>query len=145
MAEAIRVLMVEDNRGDVVLMQEAIRRAGVAYRVSVIQDGVEAVEYLLRRGRYAGVPSPDLIVLDLKIPRKGGREVLADIHADEKLGKIPVVILSSSVSELELARAQIGPSQACMPKPTTFPGYVDMVLAIEAFRLAVGKGKLQGS
>lgn len=130
----IEVLMVEDNRGDVVLVEEAMAKAGLAHTVTVVPDGVEAMDYLHRRGAYAEAARPDLIVLDLKLPRKSGREVLAEIRPDSALNAIPVVILSSSRSELEVARAHGRPEERCIAKPTTFAGYVDLVKVIEEFR-----------
>ena len=136
MAKAIEVLMVEDNRGDVVLVQEAVATAGLHYHITVVPDGVEALDYLQRRGRHAEATRPDLIVLDLKLPRRSGREFIADINPDPVLRCIPTVVLSSSRSELEVAQAQGSPSRICMVKPNTFPGYVEAAQRIEAFRQA---------
>ncbi len=130
----IAVLMVEDNRGDVVLMQEAIQSAGLPYNICVARDGVEALEFLRRQGKSAGAARPDLITLDLKLPRKTGMEVLDEIQLDSTLCNIPIVILSSSVSELKIARARREPPYNCMAKPNTFEGYVELVKIIEAFR-----------
>lgn len=130
----IEVLMVEDNRGDVVLVQEATARVGLAQTLTVVPDGVEAMDYLHRRGAYADAVRPDLIVLDLKLPRKSGREVLDEIRRDPALSALPVVILSSSRSELEVARSGGRPEERCIAKPATFVGYVDLVKVIEEFR-----------
>ena len=134
MALAIEVLMVEDNRGDVVLVQEAVAKAGLDYHINVVADGVEALEYLQRRGRHTAAPRPDLIVLDLKLPRRSGREFIADIDPEPALRQIPTVVLSSSRSELELAQAQALPSRICLVKPSTFPGYIETARRVEAFR-----------
>ncbi|OGV73192.1 MAG: hypothetical protein A3K19_30120 [Lentisphaerae bacterium RIFOXYB12_FULL_65_16] len=115
-------------------MQEAFLAAGLSCRVSVVPDGVEAMAYLCRQGKYAAAIRPDLIVLDLKLPRKSGREVLEEIRPDPDLSEIPLVVLSSSRSELELARPRTLPGQCCMAKPSTFGGYLELVRAIEAFR-----------
>jgi len=130
----IDVLMVEDNPGDVVLLREALAKAGIDYRVSVVRDGVEALRYLHGQGEHAGVSRPALIVLDLKLPRKSGREVLADIGSDAALSTIPVVIFSSSRSELTIARLQSSPRRTYLVKPSTFAGYVTLAGTIEAFR-----------
>lgn len=130
----VNVLMVEDNRGDVVLIEEAIRAAGVDYRVTVVRDGVAALEYLRRQGAYAEASRPDLILLDLKLPRMSGREVLADLVADPVLHDIPVAVLSSSRSELELARIGRQPNYTSFAKPSTFAGCIELLHAIEAFR-----------
>ena len=136
----VEVLMVEDNRGDVVLVEEAMAKAGLDHAVNVVSDGVEAIDYLHRLGAYAAAAKPDLIVLDLKLPRKSGREVLAEIRPDPALNTIPVVILSSSRSELEIARSHSRPEERCIAKPTTFAGYVDLVKVIEQFRHAAQGG-----
>jgi CheY-like chemotaxis protein len=132
--KAVEVLMVEDNRGDVVLVEAAIEKAGLPYHVTVVSDGAEAVEFLLRRGNYADAPRPDLIMLDLKLPRKNGCEVLYEIQPDPVVGKIPLVLLSSSKSELKRARSYGLPAECYLAKPSTFQGYVDLVAAIEVFR-----------
>ncbi|HBA82815.1 MAG TPA: hypothetical protein DCZ95_01855 [Verrucomicrobia bacterium] len=136
------LLMVEDNRGDVVLVQEALRKVGLLCRVNVVSDGVEALAYLRRQGRYAGAARPDLIVLDLKLPRKSGREVLEEIQQDLSLCDIPFIIFSSSKSELELARASELPAHRYMVKPSQFEGYVDFVRVIEEILTSGGKGAL---
>jgi CheY-like chemotaxis protein len=130
---SVNVLMVEDNRGDVVLVEEAILAAGLDYRVAVVRDGVAAMDYLRRQGTHAGAPHPDLILLDLKLPRKSGRQVLAELDADSALRHIPVAILSSSRSELGLARIGRPPNHADFAKPSTFSGYVELLQAIAAF------------
>ena len=135
------ILIVEDNRGDVVLMQEAIEGEGLSCHVVVLPDGVEAMAYLHREGKYAGAVRPDLIVLDLKLPRKGGREVLEEIRPDPELNAIPLVVLSSSRSELQLARPRTLAGQCCMVKPSTFAGYLELVQTTEAFRQQHSKGE----
>jgi CheY-like chemotaxis protein len=135
----LEVLMVEDNQGDVVLVEAAIERAGLPYRVSVASDGAEAVDFLYRRGKHAQSPRPDLIMLDLKLPRKNGCEVLDEIQLDPLLGKIPLVLLSSSKSELKRARS-FGLAEECyLEKPSTYQNYVALVQAIEVFRCKAAK------
>ena len=138
--QPVRVLMIEDNRGDVVLVREAVAKAGLAYRITVVPDGVEAMEYLRRRGKHADAPRPDLIILDLKLPKKGGWEVLDDIRPDPTLNGLPVVLLSSSVSELEIAQSHRRPNERCIVKPSTFEGYVTAVRTMDEFR-----GKVAGT
>ena len=130
----IEILMIEDNRGDVVLVQEAINKAGLPHRITVAWNGVDALDYLHRRGPHAAAARPDLIILDLKLPRKTGQEVLADIKADPDLRAIPLVILSSSQSELQIAMANKLPAHQCMVKPSTFDGYVALIRSLEVFR-----------
>jgi two-component system, chemotaxis family, response regulator Rcp1 len=140
--DTVRVLMVEDNPGDVVLVREALRKAGLHYEMTVVKDGVEATQFLAGG---TGKARPDLLILDLKLPRKTGREVLAEILSDPSLDKMPTVILSSSRSELELARALKLPQGSYMLKPSTFKGYLSLVASIEAYRqefLAGAKGPL---
>ena len=130
----IEVLMVEDNRGDVVLVEAAIERAGLPYHVTVVSDGVEAVEFLHRRGKYAEAPRPELITLDLKLPRKNGCEVLDEVRPDPLVREIPLVLLSSSKSELKRARSFGLPEECFLEKATTYQGFVELVQAIEAYR-----------
>lgn len=134
MKERVHVLMVEDNRGDVVLMQEAIHSLGLPYELTVARDGVEAMDILCRRGSHSGASRPDMIVLDLKLPRKTGMEVLDELKADPILGCIPVIVLSSSISELSVARARNDPPYTCIGKPTTFDGYIEIARTLETFR-----------
>ncbi len=139
--KTVEVLMVEDNRGDVVLVQAAIEKAGLPYRITVVSDGAEAVEYLHRCGQHADSPRPELIMLDLKLPRKNGCEVLDEIRLDPVAGEIPLVLLSSSKSELKRARAYDLPPECYLEKPGTYQGFVELVLTIEAFRSKTAKEK----
>ena len=134
--KSLEVLMVEDNRGDVILVQEAMRKAGLTHRVRVVKDGVEALEYLRRQGSYAAATRPDLIILDLKLPRKSGREVLDEIQPDPFLNDIPLVVFSSSQSELASARSHKFRAKSYIVKPSTFEGYVEFVQIIEKYRQA---------
>ncbi|MCY2924090.1 MAG: response regulator [Planctomycetota bacterium] len=132
--DRLEILMVEDNGGDVVLLDEAFTRAGIAHRVNVISDGAEAIEFLRRQGPYAQAPRPDVIVLDLKLPRKGGREVLDEILPDPDLGRIPIVVLSSSQTELEVVVKKYRlPEGFCIAKPSTFAGYIGIAKTIGAY------------
>jgi two-component system, chemotaxis family, response regulator Rcp1 len=140
----IDVLMVEDNPGDVILVREAVTKSNVPFRVTVVRDGVEAMSYLRREGKFADAPRPDLMVLDLKLPRKSGREVLRDMAQDPAVQRMPVVVLSSSRSELELARSSLLRTQTFMVKPGTFSEYVEMIRAMEAFRNQAERGREEG-
>jgi CheY-like chemotaxis protein len=141
----IEVLMVEDNRGDVVLVQEAADQVGLGYHVTMARDGVEAVEFLRQQGQHAQAPRPDLILLDLKLPRKSGREVLAEIMADPGLRRIPLVLLSGSESEMSLARSAKLPEECYKFKPGTYEGFLELVRAIEAFRQKAAEGESRGN
>ena len=130
----VEVLMIEDNHGDVVLVEAAIERAMLPYRVTVVSDGAEGLEFLKRRGKYAQSPRPELILLDLKLPRMNGCELLDEIRPDPLLAGIPLVLLSSSKSELVRARTRGLPPECYMEKPGTYQGFVALLQAIEAFR-----------
>jgi CheY-like chemotaxis protein len=134
MRNTVEVLMIEDNPADVVLLQEAVAEARLAYRMHVASDGVEATEFLEGRGKGAGKAPPDLIVLDLHLPRKSGSEVLDVIRSDPRLCDIPLVLLTGSESELEKARSRNLPEQSYRIKPRTFEAYVALAESIEAFR-----------
>ena len=145
MSDPTHVLMIEDNSGDVMLVEEAMASAGLSQSLQVVRDGVDAMDYLRRVGLYSGAARPDVIVLDLRLPRKSGREVLDEIFADPELSAMPVVVLSSSKSDLELVRALGLRGVACIPKPDTFAGYVDLIRRIEAFRRHPKEGGNHGS
>jgi CheY-like chemotaxis protein len=134
---AIRILMVEDNEGDVLLTTEAFRAAKVANNISVARDGVEAMDFLHRRGAFASAPRPDLILLDLNLPRRDGRQVLADIKADADLRSIPVVILTSSKAEEDVVKAYELAANCYITKPVDFSSLMRVVNAIESFWLTV--------
>ena len=134
----VEVLMVEDNLGDVVLLREALVKVGIAYCIHVVSDGVEAMDYLRGQGKHVGALRPELIILDLKLPRKSGREVLEDLKHDARLHTIPLIVLSSSRSELDLARSEFLLEQNFIVKPSTFAGYVALVGHIDAFRREAG-------
>ena len=135
----VEVLMVEDNRGDVVLVEAAIEKAGLPYHITVVSDGVEAVEYLHRRGKYAAVAPAGADPAGLETPAKNGCEVLDEIRLDPVLAQTPLVLLSSSKSELKRARTYGLPPECYLEKPGTYQGFVDLVQAIEAFRCKAGK------
>ena len=137
--KAIDILMVEDNPGDVRLVQEALNDAKVRNPMEVVQDGVEALAFLRRTGQYANAPRPDLILLDLNLPRKDGREVLAEIKADERLRRIPVVVLTSSAAELDILKAYNLHANAYVTKPVDLDQFIKVVKSIEDFWLEIVK------
>jgi CheY-like chemotaxis protein len=130
----VEVLMIEDNRGDVVLVEAAIQKVGLPYHCTVVSDGAEAVDFLHRRGKYVESFQPDLIMLDLKLPRKNGCEILDEIRLEPRLDKTPLVLLSSSKSELRRARSFGLPEECYLEKPSTYEGFIELIQAIEAFR-----------
>jgi len=133
----IELLLVEDSEADVRLTMEALREAKVKNRLWVVEDGVEAIEFLRRQGRFTDVPRPDLILLDLNLPRKDGREVLRDIKNDDSLKRIPVVILTTSKSEEDVVRAYDLHANCYITKPVDFNRFMEVVRTIEDFWLTV--------
>jgi CheY-like chemotaxis protein len=130
---SIEVLLVEDNPGDVRLMREAFWEVDVRHCLHTASDGVEAIDFLRRREGYARAPRPDLIVLDLNLPRKDGREVLAEIKQDARLRHIPVVVLSSSAAAEDVAGAYDLHANCYVSKPVDFEQFVRVVRSIETF------------
>jgi two-component system, chemotaxis family, response regulator Rcp1 len=135
----VEILLVEDNPGDVRLTQEALKEGKVRNRLHVVGDGVEALAFLRRQGEYANAPRPDLILLDLNLPRKDGREVLAEIKADEHLARIPVVVLTSSGAEQDILRTYDLNANCYVTKPIDLKQFIEVVKQIEEFWLTVVK------
>ena len=132
-----RILLVEDNPGDVRLMREALATNGHAKTVSVVEDGEEAISYLKRRGSFANAPRPDLIFLDLNLPRIDGREVLAEIKNNSDLRLIPVIVLTTSESETDVKKAYELHANCYVKKPTDLDEYLSVVKACESFWLHI--------
>jgi two-component system, chemotaxis family, response regulator Rcp1 len=141
----IEILMVEDNEGDVFLTMEALKEAKVANHVSVARDGEEALQFLRRQGKCASAPRPDVILLDLNLPRKDGREVLAEIKADLQLRTIPVVVLTSSKAEQDVVKMYDLHANCYIVKPVDFTNLMEVVRSIESFWLTVVKLPPNGS
>jgi two-component system, chemotaxis family, response regulator Rcp1 len=139
LADSIEVLLVEDNPGDVRLTREALRESRVRNRISVARDGIEALEMLRAEGPHEDTRRPDLILLDLNLPRMNGRELLAEIKKDPRLRRIPVVILTSSREEEDIARTYDLHANAFVTKPVDFEQFVRAVRSIEDFWLTVVK------
>jgi two-component system response regulator len=135
----IEILLVEDSPSDAELTVEALAAAKVRNRLSIVQDGVKALEFLYRKGAYADAPRPDLILLDLNLPRKDGREVLVEIKADKDLKNIPVVVLTTSQAEEDVFRAYSAHANCYITKPVDFRKFMEVVKAIESFWLTVVK------
>ena len=146
LGKPIDILLVEDNPGDVRLAQEALKDAKVSNNLHIAGDGVEAMGFLHREGRYSDAVRPDLILLDLNLPKKDGREVLAEIKADEQLKRIPVVILSVSRNEDDIIKSYDLHANCYVTKPINLDCFFEVVRSIEDFWLntvtlpADGKG-----
>jgi two-component system, chemotaxis family, response regulator Rcp1 len=135
----IDVLLIEDSEPDVRLTIEAMKEAKVHNRLSVVEDGVEAMEFLHREGRYQDAPRPDLILLDLNLPRMDGRQVLEEIKNDPALRRIPVVVLTTSRAEADILRVYDLHANCYITKPVDFTRFMEVVKAIEGFWLEVVK------
>lgn len=133
----IELLLVEDSEPDVRLTREALKEAKMWNNLWVVEDGVEAIEFLRRSGRYADSPRPDLILLDLNLPRKDGRQVLLEIKADPSLRRIPVVVLTTSRDEADVLRAYDLHANCYITKPVDFNRFMEVVRSIEDFWLTV--------
>jgi two-component system, chemotaxis family, response regulator Rcp1 len=133
----IEILLVEDNPGDVRLTEEALKDGKVRNTLNVVPDGVEAMAFLRRVGKYAEAPRPDLILLDLNLPKMDGREVLAQIKADDRLKMIPVVVLTTSRAERDVVQSYGLHANSYITKPVNLDQFIAVVRAIEAFWLTV--------
>jgi chemotaxis family two-component system response regulator Rcp1 len=138
-SRAIEILLVEDNPGDARLTLEAFKEGKVLNNLTVMKDGVEALAYLRRQEPYANSAQPDLILLDLNLPKKDGREVLSEIKADERLRTIPVVVLTSSAAEEDIARAYSRHANCYITKPVDLDQFLRVVHSIETFWLSLVK------
>ena len=132
-ARPIEVLLVEDSPADARLTEEAFHEGRVKNHLNIVRDGVEALDFLWRRGRHAQAPRPDLILLDLNLPGKNGREVLEEIKSDPGLRRIPVMMLSSSREDQDMQRAYELHANCYIEKPVDLDHYLDVVRSIEHF------------
>jgi len=129
----IEILMVEDNLGDVRLVREAMKEGKLTNRLSVVNDGVAAMAFLRREGRFVDAPRPDLILLDLNLPKKDGREVLAELKADTAFRRIPVVVLTTSHAEQDMLSAYDLYANCYITKPVDFDKFMKVVKHIDDF------------
>jgi chemotaxis family two-component system response regulator Rcp1 len=136
-SRTIEILLVEDNPGDARLTLEAFKEGRVLNNLVVMKDGVDALDYLRRRGPYASAKTPDLILLDLNLPRKSGREVLTEIKADAHLKTIPVVVLTTSADDQDVARAYSQHANCYITKPVDLEQFLRVVQSIEDFWLTL--------
>jgi CheY-like chemotaxis protein len=138
-SKPVEILLVEDNPGDVRLTQEAFKEGKFANRLWVVGDGVEALQVLRHEGRFAQVPTPHLILLDLNLPKKDGRELLAEIKREEGLRRIPVIILTTSQAEMDVLKAYDLHANCYITKPVDFDKFISVVRSIEDFWLQIVK------
>ncbi|HSZ12482.1 MAG TPA: response regulator [Solirubrobacteraceae bacterium] len=137
--DLISVLLVDDDPGDVLLVREAFEDNKVGNRLAVVSDGVEAMRYVRGEGQYAGAPRPDLVLLDLNLPRKSGIEVLNEIKSDPSLASIPVIVLTTSDAEADIARAYRLHANAYIAKPVDFERFTQIVHQIDDFFIGLVK------
>jgi CheY-like chemotaxis protein len=133
----IEILLVEDSPSDVALTIEALEAGKVVNRLNHVEDGVEAMDYLNRRGKYASAVRPDLIMLDLNLPRKDGREVLKEMKSDLSLKAIPVIVLTTSHSDKDVLQSYELNANCYIIKPVDFEHFIEVVKSIEHFWLTV--------
>lgn len=136
---AIDVLLVDDDPGDTLMIREAFEHNKVNNALDCVADGVQAMQYLRRQGEYANAPRPDLILLDLNLPRKDGREVLAEIKSDPALATIPVVVLTTSHAEEDVLKSYQLHANAYVTKPVDFERFIEVVRQIDEFFVTVVK------
>ena len=136
---AIDVLLVEDDPGDVLMTREALTSAKVLHNLHVVDNGEAAVAFLRREGQYADAPRPDLVFLDLNLPRMDGREVLSIVKADDALRRIPVVVLTTSEAEEDVLRSYDLHANAYVTKPVDFSGFMRVVRQIDDFFVTIAR------
>ncbi|MGE5498075.1 MAG: response regulator [Syntrophothermus sp.] len=135
----VDILLVEDNPGDIRLTQEALKEGKIRNNLYIAQDGVEAMDFLHQRGKFTNAPRPDIILLDLNLPRKDGRQVLDEIKQDDRLKRIPVVILTTSDADEDIIRTYNHHSNCYITKPLDLDRFVRVVQSIEDFWLTIVK------
>jgi CheY-like chemotaxis protein len=140
----VDVLLVEDDPGDVVLIKEAFEFNKVHNALHVVSDGVQALDFLYRRNGHEGAPRPDLVLLDLNLPRKDGREVLEEVKADSDLRTIPIVVLTTSEAEEDILRSYDLHANAYVTKPVDFDRFIEVVRLIDDFFVTVVKLPTRG-
>ena len=137
--EAVEILLVEDSPGDVRLTQEALKDSKLYNNLNVVPDGVDAIAFLRRQGNYTNAPRPDLILLDLNLPRMDGRQVLQEIKNDENLKRIPVVVLTTSSNETDIFITYNLHANCYISKPVDFTQFINVVKSIESFWFSIVK------
>ena len=136
---AINILVVEDNAGDARLIVEALKNSKIKLELHLVTDGQEAMDFLNKKEKYSGKPTPDLILLDLNLPRKDGREVLADIKSNDELKRIPVVIMTTSQAEEDILKTYNLHANCYITKPIDLNQFIKVVKSIEDFWFTIVK------
>lgn len=139
MSKPIEILLIEDSRGDIGLIEEVFEEAKIRNNLYVAEDGEEAIQFLNKKGHYADVPRPDIILLDLNLPKKDGREVLDEVKRDETLRNIPIVVLTTSKAEEDILKSYNLHANAYITKPVDFEQFIKVIKSIEDFWLEVVK------
>ncbi|MDX2216671.1 MAG: response regulator [Oculatellaceae cyanobacterium bins.114] len=135
----IEILLIEDNPGDVRLTREVLKDGKISNHLNVVEDGAQAIEFLCRTGRFIQAPRPDLILLDLNLPRKDGREVLAEIKLNQQWKRIPVIVLTTSQAEEDILKAYDLHANCYITKPIDLEQFIKVIRSIENFWLAIVK------
>jgi CheY-like chemotaxis protein len=136
-ADFVNILLVEDNAADIRLTQEALRDGKILNDLYVARDGVEALDFIFQRGEFTEMPRPDLIILDLNLPRKDGKEVLAEMQADPSLRSIPVAVLTTSAQEADIIQSYDLGANCYLTKPVDLDQFLKVVHAVEDFWLSM--------
>ena len=144
-AKQIEILLVEDNEGDVGLVEEVFQEAKIMNNLNIAEDGEEAILFLRKEGKFSNVPSPDIILLDLNLPGKDGREVLKEIKEDDELKRIPVVILTTSRAEGDILKSYNLHANSYITKPVDFDQFIKVIKSIENFWLDIVKLPSKGN
>jgi CheY-like chemotaxis protein len=138
-SDEVHVLLVEDDPGDVLMTQEAFEHHKLRNQLHVVPDGVEALAFLRREGEHADAPRPGLVLLDLNLPRKDGREVLEEVKNDASLRSIPIVVLTTSQAEEDILRSYNLHANAYVAKPVDFDRFIEVIRQIDDFFVSVVK------
>ncbi len=139
LGKPVEILLIEDSPGDIRLTEEALKDFKMLNHLHVVMDGVEAMAFLRREGEYADASRPDLVLLDLNLPRKDGREVLAEMKSDDELKRIPVVVLTTSEADEDVIRTYDYHANCYITKPVDFDKFINVVKSIEDFWLTIVK------
>ena len=139
--KALEILVVDDNPGDVRLVVETLKEGTIDHRISIAYDGEEALEFLNKTGRHEGAPTPEIVLLDLKLPKKSGLEVLSEMRKKEGLKDIPVIVLTSSEAESDIKEAYSSQANCYVTKPIDLDRFIVTIKSIESFWVTIIKGE----